>query len=110
MGNLTAQTSVNARPNPPGMAGDPLGERVTTLLGRFPEYRKTLALAIAHEESSAGSDNKGWQWHDVETHPTKLMRLVTEGIAVINETSRHASRYLLRDRKIVKEIILHSPS
>ena len=107
MGELTAQSSVNIRPR---MSADPLGERVTVLLDKYPEYRKTLALAVAHEENSAGSDSKGWQWHDVETHPTKLMRLVTEGIAVINETSRHASRYLLRDRKTVKEIILHSPS
>ncbi len=77
--------------------------KIELFLSRFPEYRKTLRLAVAHEESSQESRNyQGWQWHDVETHPTKLIRLVTEGISRINLRTRHATYYVLRDRETVK--------
>ena len=85
---------------------EPLGSRVVLLLEKHPEYRKTLSLAVAFEESTVESPEKGWQWHDVETHPTKLIRLVTEGITVVNEKSRQATRYRLRDWKIVKESLM----
>ncbi len=78
-----------------------------SFLERFPEYRKTLSLALVHEESGSGSGNyRGWQWHDVETHPTKLIRLVTEGITRITLKTRQATYYLLRDRKAVKKAIV----
>lgn len=78
-------------------------DKVKLFLGRYPEYEKTLRLAIAHEESASTSDGQGWQWHDVDTHPTKLIRLVTEGIAKINLRSRQATYYLLRERATVKK-------
>lgn len=78
-------------------------EKVKLFLGRYPEYAKTLRLAVAHEESAGTIDGKGWQWHDVETHPTKLIRLVTEGIAKISHKSRQATYYLLRERATVKQ-------
>ncbi|HWY27636.1 MAG TPA: hypothetical protein VNW25_00100 [Candidatus Sulfotelmatobacter sp.] len=78
-------------------------DKVKLFLGRYPEYEKTLRLAIAHEESTSSSDGQGWQWHDVDTHPTKLIRLVTEGIAKINLRSRQATYYLLRERATVKK-------
>ncbi|HEX9430825.1 MAG TPA: hypothetical protein VF944_10650 [Candidatus Bathyarchaeia archaeon] len=78
-------------------------ERVKLFLGRYPEYGKTLRLAVAHEESTGSSDGQGWQWHDVDTHPTKLIRLVTEGIARISLRSRQATYYLLRERATVKK-------
>lgn len=78
-------------------------DKVKLFLGRYPEYEKTLRLAIAHEESTSSSDGQGWQWHDVDTHPTKLIRLVTEGIAKINLRSRQATYYLLRERSTVKK-------
>lgn len=68
-------------------------EKVKVFLRRYPEYEKTLRLAIAHEESVESADGKGWQWHDVDTHPTKLIRLVTEGIARISLKSRQATYY-----------------
>jgi hypothetical protein len=77
-------------------------DKVRLFLGRYPEYEKTLRLAVAHEESMSSSDGQGWQWHDVDTHPTKLIRLVTEGIARINLRSRQATYYLLRERATVK--------
>ena len=77
-------------------------EKTKRFLGRYPEYEKTLRLAVAHEESAGTSDGQGWQWHDVDTHPTKLIRLVTEGIARINLRSRQATYYLLRERVTVK--------
>jgi hypothetical protein len=78
-------------------------QKVRLFLERYPEYEKTLRLAVAHEESVNSLDSKGWQWHDVDTHPTKLIRLVTEGIARINLKSRQATYYLLRERDTVKK-------
>ena len=80
-------------------------EKVKVFLGRYPEYEKTLRLAIAHEESLESVDGKGWQWHDVDTHPTKLIRLVTEGIARISLKSRQATYYVLRERDLVKKTL-----
>ena len=80
--------------------------RLAYFLERFPEYRKTLRLAVVHEESGKESHNyQGWQWHDVETHPTKLIRLVTEGISRINLKTRQATAYVLRDREAVKRVL-----
>jgi hypothetical protein len=78
--------------------------RVQGFLERFPEYSKTLRLAAVYEEN-AGTPSQGWRWHDVETHPTKLIRLVTDGIAKVSQKTRGATYYLLRDRETVKRII-----
>ena len=75
-------------------------------LERFPEHLKTLRLALVHEESGKGEVNyRGWQWSDVEVHPTKLMRLVIEGISKVNLKTRHSTHYLLRDSKAVKKAL-----
>ena len=83
-------------------------EKVKLFLERYPEYEKTLRLAVAHEELTGSSDGQGWQWHDVDTHPTKLIRLVTEGIARISIRSRQATYYLLRERAIIKRSLKES--
>ncbi len=73
---------------------------------RFPEHRKTLRLALVHEESGEGESHyRGWQWSDVEVHQTKLLRLVIEGISKISVKTRHSTYYLLRDRKAVKNAL-----
>lgn len=80
--------------------------KLSLFLERFPEYRKTLGLAVAHEEAVPSYLNyQGWQWSDVETHPTKLIRLVTEGISRINLKTRQATHYVLRDRDAVKRAL-----
>lgn len=80
--------------------------KLAFFLDKFPEYRKTLRFAVTHEESGREARSyQGWQWHDVETHPTKLIRLVTEGISKINLRSRQATSYLLRDREAVKRVL-----
>jgi len=80
--------------------------KLAYFLERFPEYKKTLRLAVVHEESERESRSyQGWQWHDVETHPTKLIRLVTEGISRINLRTRQATSYILRDRDAVKRVL-----
>jgi len=80
--------------------------KIATLLERFPEYRKTLSLAVVHEDLGGKSRNyQGWQWHDVEIHPTKLIRLVTEGLTRINLRTRQATYYLLRERDTVRKIV-----
>ena len=80
--------------------------KLTLFLERFPEYRKTLRLATTHEEATPNPlSYQGWQWHDVETHPTKLIRLVTEGISRIGLRTRQATYYVLRDRDAVKRVL-----
>jgi CRISPR/Cas system-associated exonuclease Cas4 (RecB family) len=75
-------------------------------LERFPEHQKTLRLALVHEESGEIELNyRGWQWSDVEVHPTKLMRLVIEGISKVSVKTRHSTYYLLRDRNAVKKAL-----
>jgi len=81
-------------------------DKTTLFLLRFPEYRRTLRLAVFHEESSVGNRfYKGWQWHDVETHPSELTRLVTDEIAMVNLRTKRSTYYLLRDREAVKEAL-----
>ena len=75
-------------------------------LERFPEHAKTLRLAVIHEESGERERNyRGWQWSDFEVHPTKLMRLVIEGISKVNLKTRHSTHHLLRDRNAVKKTL-----
>ncbi len=78
--------------------------RILVFLERFPEYSKTLRLALVCEETAA-TPLQGWRWHDVETHPTKLIRLVTDGIARVSLKTRGATYYLLRDREALKRIL-----
>jgi hypothetical protein len=85
---------------------DPEKEKVRLFLERFPEYQRALRLALGHEDSAERETNyKGWQWTDVEAHPAKLVRLVTEGICQINVRTRHSTYYLLRDRNAVKKAL-----
>jgi CRISPR/Cas system-associated exonuclease Cas4 (RecB family) len=81
---------------------------VRAFIERFPEHKKTLTLALVHEESGEGEMNyRGWQWRDVDVHPSKLMRLVIEGISKVNVKTRHSTYYLLRDRAAVKRALTH---
>jgi hypothetical protein len=79
---------------------------VQPLLEKKPEYLKTLTLAIKHEEENSTKQYYlGWEWFDVETHPAKLIKLVTESIAKVNFKSNNATHYLLKDRDAVKKIL-----
>lgn len=81
-------------------------EAVKGLLEKKPEYEKTLKLAIEKEEENLTRDTYlGWEWYDVETHPAKLIKLVTEGIAKVNFKSNSSTCYLLKDREIVKQVL-----
>ena len=72
----------------------------------LPIYRRVLELAVAHEERGLQSPRYlGWRWDDVEVHPTRLMRLVTEGISWISLRTRKATFYLLKDRAEVKRAL-----
>ena len=79
--------------------------KLSLFLERFPEYRKTLRLAVVHEDSEGPMNYQGWQWHDVETHPTKLIRLVTESISKISLKTRQATYYVLRNRDAVRRVL-----
>ncbi len=102
--NFIHVVSLTSLENKTELAEEPEGS-VAAFLGRFPEYRKTLRLAVLHEESSKSRNYQGWQWHDVEIHPTKLIRLVTEGIIKVSLRTRQASYYLLRDPEAVKKAL-----
>jgi hypothetical protein len=76
------------------------------LLSQKPDYLKTLELAIRNEEQNSTNKNYlGWEWHHVETHPARLIRLVTSGIARVNFKSNSATCYLLKDREAIKKAL-----
>lgn len=78
---------------------------VVAFLSKHPEYSKSLRLAIEHEEKNWSEHYLGWEWYHAEIHPSKLIRLVTDGIAKINFKSRSATCYLLKDREAVKKAL-----
>jgi len=78
---------------------------IVAFLGKHPEYSKSLRLAVEHEVKNQREHYLGWEWYDVEIHPTKLIRLVTDGIAKVNFKSRSATCYLLKDRGAVKRAL-----
>ena len=76
------------------------------LLSQKPEYLKTLQLAVQKEEENLSNKQYlGWQWFDVETHPAKLMNLVTNSIAKVNFKSNNSTCYLLKNIESVKRAI-----
>ncbi len=79
-------------------------DNITAFLNAKPEYRKTFELAVKDEEEHSNDQwYLGWEWYNVETHPTKLMRLVTEGIASVKFKSNRSTNYVLKDRAAVKQ-------
>ena len=79
------------------------------LLAQKPEYLKTLQLAVQKEEDNLSNKQyMGWQWFDVETHPAKLVRLVTSSIVKVNFKSSSSTCYLLKNRESVKRAIKRS--
>jgi hypothetical protein len=79
------------------------------LLAQKPEYLKTLQLAVQKEEENLSNKQyQGWQWFDVETHPAKLMKLITSGIAKVNFKSNNSTCYLLKNRESVKRALKRS--
>jgi hypothetical protein len=99
---LTKTTSTKGRREKERL-DDEVAAKLQTLLVSFPYYKRVIQLAIAHEEEGFSRPNyRGWQWQDVEVHPTKLIRLVTERISRINLRTRQATFYVLKDREKVK--------
>jgi len=79
------------------------------LLSQKPEYLKTLQLAVQKEEDNLSNKQYlGWQWFDVETHPAKLMKLITSSIVKVNFKSNNSTNYLLKNRESVKRAIKRS--
>ncbi|CUR51643.1 protein of unknown function [Nitrosotalea devaniterrae] len=79
------------------------------LLAQKPEYLKTLQLAVQKEEENLSNKQYlGWQWFDVETHPAKIVRLVTSSIAKVNFKTNSSTCYLLKNRESVKRAIKRS--
>jgi hypothetical protein len=76
------------------------------LLAQKPEYLKTLQLAVQKEEGNLSNKQYlGWQWFDVETHPVKLMNLVTRSIVKVNSKSNKSTCYLLKNKESIKRAI-----
>src|SRR2546428_1976585 len=53
---------------------------------------------------SGNPSYQGWQWSDVEMHPTRVLKLVIEGIAKISLRTRRATYYLLKEPDLVKTV------
>ncbi|HEX9429775.1 MAG TPA: hypothetical protein VF944_05305 [Candidatus Bathyarchaeia archaeon] len=82
---------------------------VEQFLVKFPDYRKALWLAARSEEEGLGNPSyQGWQWSDIEMHPTRVLKLVIEGIAKISMRTRRATYYLLKEPDLVKTVLKSS--
>jgi hypothetical protein len=82
---------------------------VEQFLAKYPDYRKALWLAARSEEEGGGNPSyQGWQWSDLEMHPTRVLKLVIEGLARINLRTRRATYYLLKDPELVKLVLKSS--
>ncbi|OLE86271.1 MAG: hypothetical protein AUF79_15620 [Crenarchaeota archaeon 13_1_20CM_2_51_8] len=82
---------------------------VEEFLAKYPDYRKALWLAARSEEEGLGNPSyQGWQWSDLEMHPTRVLRLVIEGIAKIGLRTRRATYYLLKEPELVKTVLKSS--
>ncbi len=78
---------------------------VEQFLAKFPDYRKALWLAARSEEEGLGNPSyQGWQWSDLEMHPTRVLKLVIEGIAKISMRTRRATYYLLKEPDLIKTV------
>ena len=78
-------------------------------LAKFPDYRKALWLAARSEDEGVGNlSYQGWQWSDLEMHPTRVLKLVIEGLAKISLRTRRATYYLLKDPALVKSVLKSS--
>lgn len=88
----------------------PQGENyVDQFLAKHPDYRKALWLAARSEEEGAGNPSyQGWQWSDLEMHPTRVLKLVIEGLAKISLRTRRATYYSLKDPELVKLVLKSS--
>jgi len=92
-----------------GHSISPQENYVEQFLARFPDYRKALWVAARSEEEGLGNPSyQGWQWSDVEMHPTRVLKLVIEGIAKINMRTRRATYYLLKEPDLVKTVLKSS--
>lgn len=82
---------------------------VEEFLAKYPDYRKALWLAARSEEEGLGNQSyQGWQWNDLEMHPTRVLKLVIEGVAKISLRTRRATYYLLKDPDLVKSVLKSS--
>ena len=82
---------------------------VEQFLAKHPDYRKALWLAARSEEEGTGNPSyQGWQWSDLEMHPTRVLKLVIEGLAKISLRTRRATYYLLKDPDLVKLVLKSS--
>jgi len=102
---ILSQATIEASSN----SISPQENYVEQFLARFPDYRKALWLAARSEEEGLGNPSyQGWQWSDVEMHPTRVLKLVIEGIAKISMRTRRATYYLLKDPDLVKRVLKSS--
>jgi len=82
---------------------------VEDFLAKYPDYRKALWLAARSEEEGLGNPSyQGWQWSDLEMHPTRVLKLVIEGIAKISLRTRRATYYRLKEPDLVKSLLKSS--
>jgi hypothetical protein len=95
--------------DPPSIPKTPHENYVETFLAKYPDYRKALWLAArSEEEGQSNPSYQGWQWSDLEMHPTRVLKLVIEGIAKIALRTRRATYYLLKDPELVKTVLKSS--
>ncbi|OLD14140.1 MAG: hypothetical protein AUI97_02480 [Crenarchaeota archaeon 13_1_40CM_3_52_17] len=105
----SSRATILSQPTVEASKPSPQENYVDQFLARFPDYRKALWLAARSEEEGLGNPSyQGWQWSDIEMHPTRVLKLVIEGIAKINMRTRRATYYLLKEPDLVKTVLKSS--
>jgi len=73
---------------------------------RDPEWRRIFEKMIKAEEEN---ESKGymcdWEWHEINTPPHVIRKLVYEGIVEITHKSNKHTYYRLVDRELTKQIL-----
>ena len=87
------------------MSEDP-EEKILRFLMENPKYIEILERAVKFEEEHSKEPYYlGWEWSDVRAHPAEIMKLIREGIVVINYKSRRYTHYVLTNREAVKRCL-----
>ncbi|HEV2119842.1 MAG TPA: hypothetical protein VGS11_07050 [Candidatus Bathyarchaeia archaeon] len=95
--------------DPSNISKTPQENYLEAFLAKYPDYRKALWLAARSEEEGQNNPSyQGWQWSDLEMHPTRVLKLVIEGIAKISLRTRRATYYLLKEPELVKTVLKSS--
>jgi len=79
---------------------------VREYLQEHPDLANILKLAVEVEETHAGEEHwLGWEWYEVQAHPSTINKLVVKGLVRVNFHSANFTHYKLVDLEATKEVL-----